>query len=172
MSPTDIVNDLQELVVSTYSGKVTDPLQLYKSKHRISDLCLALLRSNQGPEEYTAILAGGIWLLNHILVLTRFIMQSLAKSPQPWTSSHLWALRILSLRLRMAGWAWPSSVQRPTQMRDIFVRIATTNLSIFVNGLQPLLSVPWHITDTLQSKKTMGRKSLPIMNSAMFCGHT
>jgi len=84
MSPVDIVNDLQELVVSTYSGKVTDPLQLYKSKHRISDLCLALLRSNQGPEEYTAILAGAIWLLNHILILmSRFIMQSLAKSPQP-----------------------------------------------------------------------------------------
>ena len=130
MSPVDIVNDLQELVVSTYSGKVTDPLQLYKSKHRISDLCLVLLRSNQGPEEYTAILAGAIWLLNHTLILmSRFIMQSLAKSPQPWTSSHLWALRILSLRLQMAGWAWLSSVQRPTQMRDILVRTATTNLS-------------------------------------------
>ena len=58
MSPIELVNDLQKLVVSTYSGNVTDPLQLYKSKHRKSDLCLALLRSNQGPEEYTVILAG------------------------------------------------------------------------------------------------------------------
>ncbi|KAL9709213.1 hypothetical protein Ac2012v2_007567 [Leucoagaricus gongylophorus] len=57
MSPIELVNDLQKLVVSTYSGNVTDPLQLYKSKHRKSDLCLALLRSNQGPEEYTVILA-------------------------------------------------------------------------------------------------------------------
>lgn len=83
MSPIDIVNVLQELVVSTHSGEVTDPLQLYKSKQRISDLCLALLRSNQGPEEYTAILAGEIWLPNQVSVLNiRFVMQSLAKSPR------------------------------------------------------------------------------------------
>ena len=60
MSPIDLVNDLQKVVVSTYSGEVADQFKLYKAKHIISDLCLALLRSVQGPEEYTAILAGKI----------------------------------------------------------------------------------------------------------------
>ena len=59
-SPVELVNNLQKLVVSAYSGGVTDPFELYKTKHSISDLCLALLRSVQGPEEYTAILAGRV----------------------------------------------------------------------------------------------------------------
>lgn len=58
MSPIDLANELQKLVASTYSGDVTDPFKLYKAKHSISDLCLSLLRAVQGPEEYTAILAG------------------------------------------------------------------------------------------------------------------
>jgi len=60
MSPIELVNDLQKLVVATYSGETTDPFKLYKAKHNISDLCLALLRSIQGPEEYTVLLAGKI----------------------------------------------------------------------------------------------------------------
>lgn len=138
-----------ELVVSTYSGNVTDPLQLYKSKHRKSDLCLALLRSNQGPEEYTAILAGMetvIWIPNHIPVPFRFVMQSLAKSLQLWTSSHLWVLQISSLHLRMAGWAWPNSVQRQMPMRGILVRTVIVNISTLLSDYSccsQLVGVSW-----------------------------
>ncbi|KAF8057596.1 S-adenosyl-L-methionine-dependent methyltransferase [Lyophyllum atratum] len=56
-SPIDLVQKLQGLITSTYSGNISDPLELYKAKHTITNLCLSLLQAVQGPEEYTAILA-------------------------------------------------------------------------------------------------------------------
>lgn len=68
-SPIDLVNQLQKLVVSTYT-EVSDPFQLYKAKHSISDLCLALTRAVQGREEYTALLAGTIDIMeSHVSIL-------------------------------------------------------------------------------------------------------
>lgn len=85
-SPIDLVNQLQKLVVSTYT-EVSDPFQLYKAKHSISDLCLALTRAVQGREEYTALLAGTIDIMeSHVSIL---IIRCLVESCQESSALHL-----------------------------------------------------------------------------------
>ena len=143
-----------ELVVSTYSGNVTDPLQLYKSKHRKSDLCLALLRSNQGPEEYTAILAGMetvIWIPNHIPVLFRFVMQSCQESSalNLITSLGIADLIIASPNGRLSL----TELSSKTNADERYLgENSNCEYKYFVKRLQLLLSARWRIMDTSRSK--------------------
>ncbi|KNZ78092.1 O-demethylpuromycin-O-methyltransferase [Termitomyces sp. J132] len=81
-SPVEIVQTLQTLIASTYSGTVTDPLVLFKAKHTISNLCLSLLQVVQGPEEYTAILAESCQESSALHVITSLnVADHIAESP-------------------------------------------------------------------------------------------
>ncbi|KAG5730173.1 O-demethylpuromycin-O-methyltransferase [Termitomyces sp. T112] len=81
-SPAEIVQTLQTLITSTYSGNVTDPLVLFKAKHTISNLCLSLLQAVQGPEEYTAILAESCQESSALHLITSLgVADHIAESP-------------------------------------------------------------------------------------------
>ena len=94
-SPIDLVNQLQKLVVSTYTDSVSDPFQLYKAKHSISGLCLALTRAVQGREEYTALLAGAVYIMESpvsiliiIVILCRIVPGISNPSSTPPQTCH------------------------------------------------------------------------------------
>lgn len=58
-SPVDIVRQLHDLVDKTYTTSVArTPFELYYLKLAISEMCGKLTRAVEGPQTYTAILAG------------------------------------------------------------------------------------------------------------------
>ncbi|KAH9487380.1 O-methyltransferase gedA [Psilocybe cubensis] len=153
MSPIDLVNDLQKLVVSTFSGEVTDPFEVYKAKHKISDLCLALLRSVQGPEEYTAILAESCQESSALNVITSLnVADHIAESPNGQLS-----LTELSKKVK-ADEQYLSVMLSSLAYHGYFVEVGGFGSQVYANNefSNILLSETTHAKDGKSMKDAVG----------------